>query len=232
VGGDKDSLEGIAVFAKLASAEREALARRCVWRRFEAGRHILGHGEPSRDVFFVVEGRARARIYAANGRDVVLRDVPAGEMFGELGAIDGQERSASVEAVTATRVAILPHAVFLDVVTGHPALAAAMLRRLVGQLRVLSERVFEFSTLSVPRRVRAELLRLAELQPADGGSARIAPVPTQALLASRISTHREAVAREMSHLTEQGILARERGALVVRDVERLRRLLNEATEEG
>ena len=64
-------------------------------------------------------------------------------------------------------------------------------------------RLYEFGILGVEHRVHAELLRLGEDHiPADN-SAIISPIPT------RISTRREAVAREMSALTRSGLLIRD-----------------------
>ncbi|MDF2766026.1 MAG: Crp-like helix-turn-helix domain, partial [Rhodospirillales bacterium] len=46
-------------------------------------------------------------------------------------------------------------------------------------------------------------------------------------IASRISTHREAVTRELGRLEHEGILAKEGRTLRIRDVARLRRLVEE-----
>ncbi|MEX2648073.1 MAG: Crp/Fnr family transcriptional regulator [Alphaproteobacteria bacterium] len=227
---DHATLDNIAILRELDAEDRRTLARRCAWRRFAAGQSIVTYRDPSRTVFFVVEGRARAKIYAYSGREVAFREIVAGDMFGEFAAIDDAPRSASVEAVTDALVAAMPAEVFRDAVTGHPGVALAMLNRLVGQLRALTERVFEFSTLAVRQRVRAELLRLAETADRGDNTARISPIPTQALIASRISTHREAVAREMSRLANLGIVRRHRGALVVTDLGRLRRMADEVSD--
>ena len=67
----------------------------------------------------------------------------------------------------------------------------------------MTERVYEFSTLVVRKRLIRELLRLAEDNEQREGSASISPAPTHFDLAARISTHREAVSREMSALAKR-----------------------------
>lgn len=72
----------------------------------------------------------------------------------------------------------------------------------------LTTRVYDFSTLAVKNRIQAELLRLANLVPKDGKSARIFPAPTHGEIASRVSTHREAVTRELNRLCRIGVAER------------------------
>jgi hypothetical protein len=99
-------------------------------------------------------------------------------------------------------------------------------------VRELSERVFEFSTMVARQRVHAELLRLAErAEPVGETGALIRPAPTHAAIATRISTQRETVSREMSTLARMGLLERRDGALLVRDLGALEALV-EAAHEG
>ena len=57
------------------------------------------------------------------------------------------------------------------------------------------------------------------------------PPPTHADIASRVSTHREAVTRELNRLSRIGMIERQPGILIVRDVERLAEVLDEMTGE-
>jgi CRP-like cAMP-binding protein len=109
----------------------------------------------------------------------------------------------------------------------HPAAAAVMLRELTRLIRSLSERVVEFSTLGVKNRIHAELLRLAREHMRDANKAVIMPAPTHNEIASRVSTHREAVTRELNHLAQDGLIERQHGGLTILDVARLSRLVED-----
>jgi CRP-like cAMP-binding protein len=109
--------------------------------------------------------------------------------------------------------------------------AQALLPQLVTKIRALTNRVYEFSTLAVNNRIQAELLRLASLGTRQGKAAQIVPAPTHVEIASRVSTHREAVTRELNRLARIGIIERKRGALLVKDVDRLAEMVHEATGE-
>ena len=110
-------------------------------------------------------------------------------------------------------------------------MAQALLPQLVTKFRALTTRVYEFSPLAVKNRVQAELLRLANLSPREGKTACIIPAPTHVEIASRVSTHREAVTRELNRLCRIGIAERQGSALLVKNIERLAEMVHEATGE-
>ena len=89
-----------------------------------------------------------------------MRRLLAGDTFGELAAVDGLPRSASVVAETDARVEALEREDFLHCVTTSPATALWLVRLLTAKVRDMSERLFEISALNVPARVHCELLRL------------------------------------------------------------------------
>jgi len=225
------SLAGVAIFARLPREALDRIERRCAWRRYERGAPIVDYLGASDDVFFIVFGEVKVTIYSRAGKAVSFSIMGPGEVFGEYPAIDQGPRSASVEARTNCLVASLPADAFRELLRTEPRVAQALLPQLVRKIRALTTRVYEFSTLAVKNRIQAELLRLANLAPRDGKRARIAPVPTHAEIASRVATHREAVTREINRLLRTGVIERESGALVVKDVDRLIELVHGATGE-
>jgi CRP-like cAMP-binding protein len=225
------SLAGIAIFSALPFEVLETIHCRCSWRRYEAGESILAYLDQSDAVFFVAEGEVYVTIYSATGRAVSFRNLGPGSIFGEYAAIDGAPRSASVEARTLCLIASMGAPEFRNLLETEPVVSQALIRDLVKNIRSLTKRVYEFSTLAVNNRIQGELLRLARLAPKDGKSARVAPAPTHSEIASRISTHREAVTRELNRLSRIGILERQDKALIIRDVDRLAAMLHEMTGE-
>jgi CRP/FNR family transcriptional regulator, cyclic AMP receptor protein len=226
------ALKRFALFADVAPDIIEAIAGYCAWRGFEAGQLIIGHQDPSRDVVFLVTGRARASVYSAAGRQVSFRDIEAPGLFGELAAIDGRPRSASIEALGRSLTMTMPQAQFLLMLENHPQIALAVMRHLAGMVRGLTDRVVEFSTLAVRSRVHAELIRLAEASGANGSAAVLAPAPTHLDIANRIATHREAVTRELSRLEAMGVVAKEGRTLKIPDMALLRAMLTSSDAES
>jgi CRP-like cAMP-binding protein len=201
------------------------VAGSCRFERFEAKRQIIAYQDDSADVFFVVSGVVRVVIHSLSGKEISYRDLGGGEMFGELAAIDGEQRSASVVAVTETLLVAMPETAFRAAITNHPTVADAVLHRLTRLVRLYSQRLYEMRTLDVQSRIRAELLRLAADSVGEDNTATISPLPTSADIATRVNTRREAVSRELASLTRRGFIKRHQKALMIRDLAGLHQLV-------
>jgi CRP-like cAMP-binding protein len=220
-------LRGIALLEGLSAERLEALARECAWRSYRAGQRIISRAAADRDVHLIVSGRVRATTYSAAGKQVTFRDLAAGELFGEVAAIDDMPRSADVVALESALTASLSPAAFRKLLREEPAVAERVLRRLASLVRRMSERVIDLSTLGVHNRIHAELLRLARESGVKQNIARIDPAPKHADMASQVSTYREQVTRELSTLAKAGIVCKDGRALLIRDVKRLQTLVEE-----
>jgi CRP/FNR family cyclic AMP-dependent transcriptional regulator len=220
-------LRKLELLGGLAPEKLDAIARQCVWRNYEAGKRIISRNAADRDVYLLVSGKVRITTYSQGGRQVTFRDIAAGEIFGEVAALDDKPRTADVIALEAALIASMPPATFRRLLTDEPEVAQRMLKRLAGMVRMVSERVIDLSTLGVQNRIHAELLRLAREAGVERNTARIEPGPKHADIASQVSTYREQVTRELSALARAGILGKEGGALVVRDVKRLEKMVED-----
>ena len=225
-----ETLAKIRLFRSLDATKIESLDTQCSWRRASGNQWIIDYQDASSDVFFIVNGTVRVKLQSVSGREVLLREINAGEFFGELAAIDNQPRSAGIVAVTDVTVARMPASVFLAAVHAHPDVCNQLLVLLTGQIRTLANRVNEFTTLDGRYRMYAELLRLSRPEPGEPRRAIISPPPLKSELAARISIRREAVGRELKALEQVGLLERRRGALVLTDTARLRHAIEQASE--
>lgn len=218
------SVRHIAIFAGLPEDALRDIASRCRATLYPARSEIISHLSPSTDLYLLVSGAVRATVFSPRGKEVAFRDLHEGEIFGELSAIDGAPRSATVVSMSDAVVLTLSGADFRAVYRRYPDVAEALLKTMTHSVRALSSRVFEFSTLSAADRVLIELLRLAEASEAqDGDAARIAAPPTHEDLAKLINTQRETVTKELSRARRNGLLATDpEGGWLVPSVTRLR----------
>lgn len=229
------SLQNIPIFQSFEPEERRRIEGLCGWKSYRPDQTIAAAQEQAREVLFLTAGTARAYIASATGVVVAFGDIRPGTMFGEIAAIDGEPRPVEVEAVTGCTVARLPHQEFIRLIQERPGFAMVVLSQIASNIRRLTSRIFEYSTLPVRSRVHAELLRLVAHTPARSTAEKgliLSPAPKHAAMAARISTHREAVARELSALVKGGVLKKSGADLVVCDVGRLRQMLDEALAEG
>jgi len=220
-------LRAVPLFEGLPAQRLDALAQACRWRSLPAGRLLVQRAERERDVHFVIDGQIRVTIFALNGRQLTFREIGTGGHFGELAAIDGEPRSADVLTLHSSLIASLGADDFRRLLEEEGVVADRVMRGLCRLVREISERVIDLSTLGVQNRVHAELLRLAREAGCSDNTARIDPAPTHADMASRISTNREQVTRELNALQQRGLLAKDGKALVLGDVEQLARMVAE-----
>ena len=216
------SLRSITLFAGLAADVVARAEAACRWHERSSGELVIDQKDTSTDVYFLTKGRARVVVYSSSGKAVAFREIKAGDMFGELAAIDGKPRSAAIEALETCQFASMSAIDFQRLATDEPSVLKSLLGHLVGLVRGLSDRVYEFGTLAVANRIHAELLRLARGSAIDGARARITPAPKHADIAALVGTHREAVAREFSRLRRMGLVERKGSALIIMDLEQLR----------
>ncbi len=215
-----NNLANIALFEGLDSSSLGRIAQRCRWHTYGAHELIIDRESDSRNVFFVVSGMVRVVNYSLSGREIAFDEIDAGGFFGELSALDGLPRSATIVALEETSVASISPDLFVELLATHPQVALRVMRSLAHVVRTASERIMDLSTLGAHNRVQAELLRQARAT-AGQNQAEIRPVPVHSDIASRVSTTRETVARVFSDLTRQGLLKRQRETLLVLDLQRL-----------
>jgi CRP-like cAMP-binding protein len=222
-----ETLAGIELFKELDADKRGTIAQQCKLQQFSRNQVVVQVQDKTDDVFFLVSGHVRATLFSVTGKEVAFRDMGSGEVFGDLAAIDGMPRSSSVVAVQDPLILSMSSQTFWRMIETYPSISTAELKRLTALIRLLSERVFEFSTLGVRNRIHAELLRLAQDHQQGDGTAQISPAPKHAEIASRISTHREAVTRELNHLEQSGLIKRSGSAIVIGDLARLSNMVKE-----
>lgn len=229
---DKNELlNRVSIFSVLAGEELKIVAAQCQWSTYGKNQIVLDEKDSSTDVFFVIEGSVSAKGFSLNGKEVTYTFISQGEMFGEFAAIDNQTRSASIQSMEDAVIARMSSADFKSVLHAYPQVAVRFAEHLVQKLRYLTNRVFEFSTMSVGYRLHAELLRYCMESGIKDNTAQIEPAPTHYEIAARISTHREAVSRHLSQLETAGIVEASRKRIIVLDVNQLRDIVSEFSSE-
>jgi CRP-like cAMP-binding protein len=204
---------------------------RCNWRRFDPEEVLVDFDDLTTDVYFLLSGDVRVLMRTASGREVILDEMRAGELFGELAAMDGISRSANVSALTRGEVCVMPAPVFRELVFSSQAVAERLFRLLTARVRELNGRLVEQTVLDLRHRLYSELLRLSVPRGSGTGERVVTPPPFHHDLAARIGCRREQVTREFTMLTHEGLIERTRGALILRRPEVLQARVADAMRE-
>lgn len=212
------ALGTVDIFRRLSIADRENLIKYFKMHVAEQGQYIISSKDEGTNVYFLLSGKVRVCTFSSNGKQVYFEDLLPGMMFGELAMMDGNGRSSDCMSVTEVTYATIKADDLKKIISEFEPVLDAVLKRLATIIRGNMQRVFEFSTLSVPQRIRCELLRLASTESEQTENISIANAPTHAEIAARISTHREAVTRELKHLESIGWITWKPREHVIHDI--------------
>ena len=117
---------------------------------YTASESIVEQGEPSNGLFLVLEGKVGAYVTEPHGNEVHLRTIESGGHFGEIGLLEASRRTATVRALTRTRLLSIDKKVFQELLKA-PELAVPLLhglsRSLAIRLADLTNRVAELWAL-------------------------------------------------------------------------------------
>ncbi len=123
-------LKKVPIFSKLPARELEFVARSVKERVYEPGTVIVKQGEPGVGFFLIAEGRVEV------ARDKhKIRDMGAGEFFGEMALMEERIRTATVTAAERTRCLQLVRWDFRALLKENPDLAVKMLEVVVQRMR-------------------------------------------------------------------------------------------------
>ena len=101
-------------------ASIEQLAQAATIEEVDAGRVVVAQGDPADDLYAVFSGELEVEITHPDGQREVVGTVGPGGFFGEIGLIQGVPRTATVAALTPTRLARVPGTAFLDSLSASP----------------------------------------------------------------------------------------------------------------
>ena len=91
--------QGISLFQYFNDEETASVLSKMQRRKYGKGQVIIHHLSEENGVFFLLSGRVLAFLTSLEGTELAFDEIPKGSYFGELAAIDGGSRSASVCAL-------------------------------------------------------------------------------------------------------------------------------------
>ena len=188
-------------------------------RALPAGATLFLEGDAPYDLMIIETGDVKLVTTALNGQETLLDVLSAGEVLGELSAIDGTPRSAMAVALTAVELTSIPVDRFLAFLQQHPASMGALLAVMVRRLRLSNRRQLEFTTSDALGRVCARVDELAERYgSADAPDEVHIDLPiTQTELAQWCGLSREAVVKALRKLRDLEWISTADGAVTVLD---------------
>jgi CRP/FNR family transcriptional regulator, cyclic AMP receptor protein len=172
----------------------------------------------------ILEGQVKVFVTSEEGVEMVLVTLGKSDSFGELSLIDGAPRSASAEALEATKILGLGRRALLDLLPGDPRLTEALLRSLGSLVRRLTEQAADLVFLDLHGRVAKLLLALADRDGhQEGGKTVLDLHVTQTDLAGMVGGSRQSVNQILHAFERRGYVELQGRTVVLNEVELLRR---------
>jgi CRP-like cAMP-binding protein len=221
---DNDVVKKAPLFAALDDEAASALQQSMTSSRLERGDILFHEGDQGDRLYVIREGKIKLGRTSSDGRENLLAILGPGEMFGELSLFDPGPRTATATAVAETQLIGLGHDNLQTFLSNRPEVAATLLAALARRLRRTNETLADLVFTDVPGRVAKALLDLSSRfgRPAEEGIL-VAHDLTQEELAQLVGASRETVNKALADFATRGWIKLEARAVVLIDVERLKR---------
>ncbi len=197
---DRTLLTDTDFFRDLSEEDLAFLLPTCTIRTLRRGDLLFEEGDDCSELFVVSSGLVAISKKSLDGRESVVALMERGELFGEMGMLDGLGRSAEARALEPSEVIAIPYAPVRQLFEERPALLWGTTAMLVGRLRAMDEALADSVFLDVTGRTAKRLLELA-------GEADEFYLPvTQEELAGMVGASRERVNKAISSFIRLGWL--------------------------
>ncbi|MBO2454604.1 Crp/Fnr family transcriptional regulator [Actinomadura barringtoniae] len=218
-------LEPGSFLADLTPDERTELERRGRIRDFGRGEILFSEGETTNWVAVLLKGRVKAFSYREHGGEALLAVRGPGSLLGEVAAIDGLPRSATVATLEPAQALALTADEFMGFLRAHGRVSILIMQTLCQRWRDADRKRIEFGMFDATGRVAQRLVELAERfgVPHERESVRITLNLSQEELAGWVGASREAVSKALRTLRAHGWIETGRRSVIVHDLQALRR---------
>jgi len=207
-------------FENLSAADVHFLAKNAQTRIMNAGETVFfREDDPSTGVIAIVSGSVQIQINSEEGKELLLDTMGANEMFGEIGAIDGGERSADAVAIERTELLTIGRRFFLDVLDRNPRFCRSLMELLCSRIRATNVQVEDLAFLDLRTRLAKKLVALAETQnDAAAGTRDIVLRLSQMEVGAMMGTTREAINKHFNIWAKDGLISLGRNEIVIHDL--------------
>lgn len=216
-------LSAVPLFAEVTPAAIAELAPRFQRRTYRRNEVVMHRGDAAGALHVIRSGRVKVTLPSEEGDETVLALLGAGACFGEVAALDGGPRSATITAVEPTETLALRREDIITFVRVNPDFALGLITTLASRLRRADEWLEDSYFRDLDTRMARRLLELAESfgRPTKEGVAVDTPL-TQSDLAGMLGATRVSVNRVLGAYQDEGLLRLGRGSFLILDAEAMR----------
>ena len=183
----REALRETILFAELDDEQLDHIAAAGSVQSLQRNVILFEEADEPGEFYLVLAGRVAIAQESDDGRESLLAVLGPGELFGEMGFLDGLNRSAQARALEESEVLVVPYAELRLLYENHPAALWSAVQLLARRLRATDRALSDTVFLDVMGRTAKRLLEMA------GGKDEFEMPLTQEELASMVGASRERV---------------------------------------
>ena len=192
---------------------------------YPAGYIFFTPDERTQRLLFVKSGRVRLYKLSPEGRSLTLFVLGPQAVFGEAALLGDRPHDCFAEALSPCRVGSLPSDEVRELMVTTPSVALRMMDIIARRLRALERKLADIAFKSVPQRLAAILLGLADCDTEQASDAPPAVIRyTHQQLAEMLGSYRETVTKAIGEFREANLIRVANESIILLDVARLRTL--------
>lgn len=215
-------LKTVPLFSSLSDEQLRVLSPFVQLRSYPRSTFILRAGEETDALYVILSGRVKVLIPDEEGHEVILTVMGPHEFFGEMGLLDDQPRSASVETLEQCDMLRFSKAGFMNCLKDNFELAMLVIRNLVRRLRDADRKIESLALIDVYGRVARLIIDMAE---EIDGQWIVQRAPPKQEIAHMIGASREMVSRVVKDLQQKGLIRAEKRKIFILDQNMKKRAL-------
>ncbi|HEY4716551.1 MAG TPA: Crp/Fnr family transcriptional regulator [bacterium] len=210
------ALKKIQLFKNLGDVSLKTVSNALIEKNYKKSEYIVHEGEESNSFGIVVTGRVKIIKHSIDGKEVILRIITEGNIFGEVAMFDNLPYPASAVAMEDSTIFVFEKNAFLSMIKKEPSIAWHTIMDLSKKLRDTSQSLKEIAAERVERRIASLLLRLGEHYGVRKGDLIELNFPlTRQEIADMCGTTVETAIRVMSRLTKDNIIETTKSAIKI-----------------
>jgi CRP/FNR family transcriptional regulator, cyclic AMP receptor protein len=214
---DIDLLRGTELFAELSDNALARVVANATSRDLRRGDVVFEEGATPEHLYVVEDGRIAIASKSIDGRESVFALMERGELFGEMGLLDGLGRSAEARALEPSQITEVPYQPVREVFEDNPELLWGVVALLAGRLRSMDAALADSVFLDVTGRTAKRLLEMA------GEHDEFQLPVTQEELAGMVGASRERVNKAIASFVRLGWIDQSDRRYAIIDREQLTR---------
>lgn len=214
---DIELLRSTELFAELSDDALARVVASATSRSLRRGDVVFEEGATPEHLYVVEDGRIAIASKSIDGRESVFALMERGELFGEMGLLDGLGRSAEARALEASQITEIPYQPVREVFEENPELLWGVVALLAGRLRSMDSALADSVFLDVTGRTAKRLLEMA------GNQDEFQLPVTQEELAGMVGASRERVNKAISSFVRLGWIDQSDRRYAILDREQLTR---------